>query len=97
MKISRPSGQTAAVRMASRLQKDWLKVKGGAARLNAKVAEGLRYQVAGWSLSAFQLADPQVADWLLSFGQDPGLPEAVRKELGHLAGFIQQDHGAGPA
>jgi len=65
---------------------DWLKAKGGAAGLNAKVAEGLRYQVAGWSLSAFQLADPQVTDWLLSFEQDPSLPEGVRKELGHLAG-----------
>jgi hypothetical protein len=64
----------------------WLTAKGGATGLNAKVAEGLRYQVAGWSLSAFQFADPQVADWLLAFEQDPSLPEGVRKELGHLAG-----------
>ncbi len=61
-----------------------LKTKAGAAGLNAKVARGLAYRTAGWSLSSFQREDPQVADWIAYWGKDPSQPEIVRTQLGTL-------------
>lgn len=62
-----------------------LKTKAGAAGLNAKVARGLAYRTAGWSLASFQREDPQVADWIAFWEKDPAQPEIVRSQLGTLA------------
>ena len=62
----------------------WVKNKGGAAGLNAAVARGLAYQIAGWSIGSFQRTDPHVADWLLSWENDPAFPPLLRKEIAAL-------------
>jgi hypothetical protein len=59
----------------------WIKTKGGTKGLNAQVARGLAYQIAGWSLSSFQRTDPQVSDWLLFWQDDPDLPLALREQI----------------
>lgn len=58
-----------------------LKTRAGEKGLNARVARGLAYQVAGWSLRAFQHSDPQVADWLGHWERDPGIPDALREQI----------------
>jgi hypothetical protein len=62
----------------------WMKTRGGVKGLNASVARGLAYQTAGWSIGAFQKADPRVADWLLYWNGDPTFPSGLRKELDGL-------------
>jgi hypothetical protein len=59
----------------------WTRARGGVKGLNASVARGLAYQTAGWSIGAFQKADPRVADWLLYWNGDPTFPPGLRKEL----------------
>jgi hypothetical protein len=61
-----------------------MKTRGGVKGLNASVARGLAYQTAGWSIGAFQKADPRVADWLLYWNGDPTFPSGLRKELDGL-------------
>lgn len=63
----------------------WKKAKGGVKGLNARVAQGLAYQIAGWSLSSFQRTDPQVTDWLLSWQQDPTLSQTIRDQIKGLS------------
>lgn len=65
--------------------KTWQKNRGGEKGLNARVANGLAYQIAGWSIGSFQRTDPLVADWLAFWQNDPGMPEIVRGEIGGLA------------
>ncbi len=62
----------------------WEQAKGGAKGLNASVARGLAYQVAGWSLTSFQRTDPHVSDWLLYWEKDPSVPQAVRDQIAAL-------------
>ena len=62
----------------------WQKTRGGAKGLNAQVANGLRYQIAGWSIGSFQRTDPRVADWLLYWQDDPSVPETIRREIASL-------------
>lgn len=62
-----------------------MKTKPGAKGLTARVARGLAYRTAGWSLSAFQREDPQVADWIAYWQRDPAQPEVVRTQLESLA------------
>jgi len=62
----------------------WIKTRGGVTGLNASVARGLAYQTAGWSIGAFQKADPHVADWILFWKDDPTFPSGLRKELDSL-------------
>jgi hypothetical protein len=64
----------------------WQKAKGGVKGLNARAAQGLAYQIAGWSLYSFQRTDPQVADWLLFWQQDPHLSQGVRDQIKGLPG-----------
>ncbi|MFH0980448.1 MAG: hypothetical protein V2A79_02785, partial [Planctomycetota bacterium] len=52
--------------------------------LNAQVARGMAYQIAGWSLSSFQRTDPQVADWLLFWENDPNMPSTIRAQIASL-------------
>lgn len=59
----------------------WIKEKGGEKELNARVASGLAYMVAGWSLSSFQRTDPRVADWLSYWQQDATIPALLREEI----------------
>ena len=63
----------------------WKKAKGGSKGLNARVEQGLAYQIAGWSISSFQRTDPQVADWLLYWQQDPSLSETIRVQIKGLS------------
>jgi hypothetical protein len=62
----------------------WIKVRGGAKGLNASVARGVAYQTAGWSIGAFQKADPRVADWVQYWEDDAAFPSDLRKELDSL-------------
>ncbi len=62
----------------------WTKNRGGVQGLNAAVARGLAYQIAGWSLGSFQRTDPHVSDWLEFWAHDPSLPEALRQEIASL-------------
>lgn len=62
----------------------WQKRRGGEKGLNARVANGLAYQIAGWSIGSFQRTDPLVADWLAYWQDDPETPEAIRRELKSL-------------
>lgn len=59
----------------------WQQAHGGVKGLNAKVARGLAYQIAGWSIASFQRSDPLVADWLQYWAQDPGMSATVRREI----------------
>lgn len=63
-----------------------VKTQGGQKGLTAAVARGLAYKVAGWSIGAFQRADPLVSDWLFYWQDDPAFPAPLRKELAGLAG-----------
>ena len=60
---------------------NWIKAKGGVKGLNARVARGLAYQTAGWSLASFQRTDPQVLDWLLFWENDTALPQVLREQI----------------
>jgi hypothetical protein len=62
----------------------WIETRGGEKGLNASVARGLAYQTAGWSIGAFQRADPHVADWLAFWMKDPAFPEDIREQLEKL-------------
>ncbi len=62
----------------------WTDAKGGAQGLNSRVARGLAYQIAGWSIGSFQRTDPHVADWLLFWQNDPAFPKSLRKEIESL-------------
>ncbi len=59
----------------------WVKTKGGVPGLNPRVARGLAYQIAGWSLASFQRTDPRVSDWLLFWQSDAALPQVLREEI----------------
>jgi hypothetical protein len=59
----------------------WVKNRGGEKGLNASVARGLAYQIAGWSIGAFQRADPHVSDWIIYWKADPDFPPDLRREL----------------
>jgi hypothetical protein len=63
----------------------WQKVKGGAKGLNARVANGLAYQIAGWSLRSFKHTDPHVSDWLTFWENDPTVPLNIRKQISSLS------------
>lgn len=63
----------------------WQKQRGGEKGLNARVANGLAYQIAGWSIGSFLRTDPLVADWLAYWQDDPETPEVIRRELKSLA------------
>jgi len=62
----------------------WQKNRGGEKGLNARVANGLGYQIAGWSIGSFQRSDPLVADWLAFWQNNPAVPEVLRHEIGTL-------------
>jgi len=62
----------------------WQKAKTGAKGLNAKVARGLAYQIAGWSLASFERTDPHVADWLIYWQNDPTVELELRKQIAAL-------------
>jgi len=62
----------------------WVKTKGGVKGLNASVARGLAYSIAGWSIGSFLRSDPHAADWLLYWENDPSFPAALRKEIAAL-------------
>ena len=62
----------------------WQKAKGGRAGLNAAVARGLVYQIAGWSIGSFMRSDPLVADWMDYWREDSSLPAVVRTEIAGL-------------
>lgn len=62
----------------------WTKNKGGAKGLNAAVARGLAYQIAGWSIGSFYRTDPHVTDWLLYWENDPAMPAVLRQEIAAL-------------
>jgi hypothetical protein len=64
--------------------KSWQETRGGVKGLNARVARGLAYQIAGWSISSFQRTDPLVADWLQYWQSDPAVPEVTRREIAML-------------
>ena len=66
--------------------KAWQKARGGAEGINDHIVRGLAYQIAGWSIGAFERADPLVADWILYWENDPTFPPQLRKELGTLLG-----------
>ena len=63
----------------------WAKAHGGVKGMNSRVAEGLVYQIAGWSLGSFQRSDPLVADWLLFWKDDATFPSKSKKEIEGLA------------
>jgi len=63
---------------------EWTARKGGAAGLNASVARGLGYRIAGWSIGSFQRTDPLVADWLAYWRKQPDFPKQLSDELGTL-------------
>ncbi|HEY5228640.1 MAG TPA: hypothetical protein VIJ19_08870 [Opitutaceae bacterium] len=63
---------------------NWVKTKGGVKGLNASVARGLAYQTAGWSIGAFERADPHVADWIAYWSADPGFPQPLVSELASI-------------
>jgi len=63
---------------------EWKTTRGGVKGLNARVARGLAYQIAGWSISSFQRTDPRVADWLQHWQVDPGVSATIRQELAKL-------------
>ncbi len=65
--------------------KAWQSERGGAKGLNARVARGLGYQIAGWSIGSFQRTDPLVADWLQYWQNDPAVPETTRREIAALS------------
>lgn len=65
--------------------KSWQESRGGAKGMNARVATGLEYQIAGWSIGSFQRTDPLVMDWLLYWESDPTVPATVRREIATLA------------
>lgn len=62
----------------------WQKSGTGAKGLKARVARGLGYQIAGWSIGSFQRTDPLVMDWLLYWQKDPTVPAVVREQLAAL-------------
>jgi hypothetical protein len=62
----------------------WQKARTGAKGLNAHVARGLAYQIAGWSIGSFQRTDPLVMDWLLYWQNDPSVSPTVRREIATL-------------
>jgi hypothetical protein len=64
----------------------WIKSRGGVKGLNAQVARGLAYQIAGWSIGSFERTDPHVSDWLLFWEKDSTFSPTVRKEIGTIAG-----------
>ena len=63
----------------------WVRAKGGVKGLNAQVARGLAYQIAGWSIGSFQRTDPHASDWLLFWQHDAAFPSGLRKEIASLA------------
>lgn len=63
----------------------WKSTRGGVTGLNARVARGLAYQIAGWSIGSFQRTDPLVMDWLLFWENEPAFPPVLRKEIASLA------------
>lgn len=65
--------------------KRWQETRAGAQGLNAQVARGLAYQIAGWSISSFQRSDPLVADWLLFWQKDSSVPANIRQEIASLS------------
>lgn len=65
--------------------KSWQETRGGAKGLNTRVARGLTYQIAGWSIGSFQRTDPLVADWLQFWQNDPAVPETTRREISELS------------
>jgi len=62
----------------------WQAARGGAKGLNARVARGLAYQIAGWSIGSFQHTDPLVADWLNYWENDSSVPLVIRQEIASL-------------
>jgi hypothetical protein len=62
----------------------WAKSRSGAKGINAQVARGLAYQIAGWSIGSFQRADHHVADWLEFWEKDPSVSASLRKEIAAL-------------
>jgi hypothetical protein len=62
----------------------WTKEHGGVKGLNSHVAQGLAYQIAGWSIGSFQRTDPHVSDWLNFWEQDPDFPAVLRQEIASL-------------
>jgi hypothetical protein len=62
----------------------WEATRGGVKGLNARVARGLAYQIAGWSIGSFQRTDPLVADWLDYWQNDPTVPAVIRQEIASL-------------
>lgn len=64
--------------------KKWQQEKGGVKGLNAHVANGLSYEIAGWSLLSFQHTDPLVADWLSFWQHDPKIPKDIREQIKEL-------------
>ena len=64
----------------------WTKAQSGLKGLNAKVARGLAYQIAGWSIGSFQRTDPSVADWLNFWQKDSTVARVIRKEIATLPG-----------
>lgn len=66
--------------------KSWQESRGGAKGLNAKVARGLVYQIAGWSIGSFQRTDPYVTDWLSFWQNDPAVSATIRQEIAALPG-----------
>ena len=63
---------------------NWIQTRGGVKGLNASVARGLAYQTAGWSIGAFEKADPHVDDWIQYWKDDPTFPLGLRKQLDSL-------------
>lgn len=64
----------------------WLKARGGVQGLNARVARGLAYPIAGWSIGSFERTDPLVSDWIYYWERDPAFPPLLRDELYALPG-----------
>jgi hypothetical protein len=62
----------------------WQQAHTGAKGLNARVVRGLRYMIAGWSISSFQHTDPLVMDWLRYWQKDPTVPAIIRSEIAAL-------------
>lgn len=62
----------------------WQAERGGEKGLNASVARGMAYQIAGWSIGSFYRTDPRVADWIQYWREDENVPELIRSELNKL-------------
>jgi hypothetical protein len=69
----------------SKVFESWQNTRGGVKGLNAQVARGLAYQIAGWSIGSFRRTDPLVSDWLLFWENDPAFPPMLRKEIASLS------------